>query len=586
MKHKLSNILLTLDEHMQEHVDVYYREEGDFTSFFTYFGSCSIAKWEKYTGIQNYFLHIEVKSECMLHFVSDESPLGEPQTVSGEKDIAIPETNGTVVAFEINCKVDNIKVAYYFVDVDAASVNDVRLALSTTTFKKEEYVTKNIELVKTQVLGCDDAIAGNFEMFVVDNGRTLDAGALSCEGITILPNPNVGGAGGFARGMMEALASDKKFTHVLLMDDDVRVSPESFKRTFNLLSLANGKYKNAFINGAMLSAQEQNIQIEDVAHVLESGAYRSLKDKTQIDVPENLVANEKVDVEVKNAYGAWWFSCIPLHAVRENGLPVPVFVRCDDVEFGMRNHPTYMCMNGICVWHDAFEGRWRPSVDCYQYTRNFLIMNALDDCCNEKLFMERFKRNLRLRLRVMDYSSVELMLDGLDDYMKGPEFIKTCSGEELMKSNGAKNEKFVPLEELDQNVVGNLKYNKRLLGEQPTLKPVMQLARTFYYDRHWLPDALLRKKPEAIYYSCLTIFAPRTFATDTLVALTLDGKSASIRHLDKERYRAIQNRWRSLYQKYKTEGASIRASYKAAKSELTSWNFWNNYLGTNLSIDS
>lgn len=95
-------------------------------------------------------------------------------------------------------------MAFYYVNVEEEDVNPVKLALSTTTFKKEEYIVPNIELVKREVLACGDPIANNFHMFVIDNGQTLDYETISDEGVTVLPNKNVGGAGGFARGMMEA----------------------------------------------------------------------------------------------------------------------------------------------------------------------------------------------------------------------------------------------------------------------------------------------------------------------------------------------------------------------------------------------
>ena len=140
-------------------------------------------------------------------------------------------------------------------------------------------------------------------MFVIDNGRTLDAEALSDEGVTVLPNPNVGGSGGFARGMMEAMKHDENFTHVLLMDDDVSISTESLRRTFNLLSLATGKYKNAFINGAMLVAEEPNRQFEDVSYVVNSGAYASVKsNKYYMDQQQYIVRNEHIDVEIGRAH--------------------------------------------------------------------------------------------------------------------------------------------------------------------------------------------------------------------------------------------------------------------------------------------
>ena len=114
-------------------------------------------------------------------------------------------------------------------------------------------------------------------MFVVDNGRTLPAVELSDELVTVIPNNNVGGAGGFARGMISALEDERSFSHVLLMDDDVRMSPESIKRTFNLLSLVSDAYSDAFINGAMLKLSEPDVQYEDVAHVLNNGQFDRCK---------------------------------------------------------------------------------------------------------------------------------------------------------------------------------------------------------------------------------------------------------------------------------------------------------------------
>ena len=46
--------------------------------------------------------------------------------------------------------------------------------------------------------------------------------------------------------MMAATETPDQYTHIILMDDDVSIMPESLIRTFNLLSLAKGKYKDAF----------------------------------------------------------------------------------------------------------------------------------------------------------------------------------------------------------------------------------------------------------------------------------------------------------------------------------------------------
>lgn len=571
---------------------------------FTYFNACSLAKWKKYAGIKRVYLHLEFANEainkeyaCTIQFFgrsyldSAASSLASgvrlTSTMGKTKengslvfDLLIPETDYEVIGFALDVRGGVVlEKAYYYARVAEEQINPVKIALCTTTFLKEDYIIPNIELVKNEVLAADDVIAKNFHMFVIDNGRTLDAEALSDEGVTVLPNPNVGGSGGFARGMMEAMKHDENFTHVLLMDDDVSISTESLRRTFNLLSLATGKYKNAFINGAMLVAEEPNRQFEDVSYVVNSGAYASVKsNKYYMDQQQYIVRNEHIDVEIPKAYGAWWFSCIPVSAIEQVGLPLPLFVRCDDVEYGMRAKPIYMTMNGICVWHDGFMGRSRASVDSYQYVRNFLIMIAMTDCSSQDLFMLRMERALRLQLRVMSYDAADLILDGIADYLKGPDYFASLNGEEVIKRNAKKNEKLVPLDELAEPY-RNVSYNKRLLGDQSYIKPFLKLMRTLPYDRHLLPDVLLRDTPEAVFYSGLSILSPRTIGTKTLVAIDLEGNQGAVRHMDRERYQQIMDRWKALKSELKERGDEVRAAYKEALPYLTSTEFWEKYLG-------
>ena len=572
--------------------------------FFTYFNACSLAKWKKYAGIKRVYLHLEFANEainkeyaCTIQFFgrsyldSAASSLASgvrlTSTMGKTKengslvfDLLIPETDYEVIGFALDVRGGVVlEKAYYYARVAEEQINPVKIALCTTTFLKEDYIIPNIELVKNEVLAADDVIAKNFHMFVIDNGRTLDAEALSDEGVTVLPNPNVGGSGGFARGMMEAMKHDENFTHVLLMDDDVSISTESLRRTFNLLSLATGKYKNAFINGAMLVAEEPNRQFEDVSYVVNSGAYASVKsNKYYMDQQQYIVRNEHIDVEIPKAYGAWWFSCIPVSAIEQVGLPLPLFVRCDDVEYGMRAKPIYMTMNGICVWHDGFMGRSRASVDSYQYVRNFLIMIAMTDCSSQDLFMLRMERALRLQLRVMSYDAADLILDGIADYLKGPDYFASLNGEEVIKRNAKKNEKLVPLDELAEPY-RNVTYNKRLLGDQSYIKPFLKLMRTLPYDRHLLPDVLLRDTPEAVFYSGLSILSPRTIGTKTLVAIDLEGNQGAVRHMDRERYQQIMDRWKALKSELKERGDEVRAAYKEAQPYRTSTEFWEKYLG-------
>lgn len=641
---KLANILLEMNDKTRFCPEMLYQApspvdycEGDGSlafegsiGFLTYFNALSCRKWRKYTNAGPMWLHLELVGDpCDVEVVGvrdadvrpDMAPdpfqdsvtsivkgqveptsLGIGAKFAGSSgfvalDVPVKDEGLVITGFNLLSKgVSAIRDAYWYTEVSDGDIRSIKLALVTTTFKKEQYVVPNIEAVKREVLGSDDVVASAFHMYVVDNGSTLDSGALSDDGVTVIPNANVGGAGGFARGMIAALEDEGVsegfgFTHVLLMDDDVTVFPESFKRTFNLLSLARDEYKDAFINGAMLQAARPNAQFEDVAFVMRSGAYRRVKGNLFMDTLADVAINEVIDVEVPDAYGAWWYSCIPVSAIKANGLPLPVFFRCDDVEYGMRCKPTYMTMNGICVWHDAFDDRFRASVDGYQYMRNFPIVMASSGNVNLTPHMLRAARMTLLFIRSLGYETAELIVDGLEDYMKGPSVIMEPNGERIFKENNARCENLLPLDEAIAMAVQEYpELADKLEGFQPdmnmlrtdvpsALTKTLRLFRTIPYDKHILPDALLSDEPGTAYYGAASSL-PGTdqVARRVIVACGRDGSRAHVRVMDKDRERDIRNRLIAVFGDYMKRGKQVEAAYKAAMPEMTSVEFWKDYL--------
>ena len=86
--------------------------------------------------------------------------------------------------------------------------------------------------------------------------------------VTIYPNMNAGGAGGFTRGMIEILKANENgagVTHVLVMDDDIVLDTDVLLRTYTLLSLRKPEYADVFVGGAMLRLDRPNIQVENGA---------------------------------------------------------------------------------------------------------------------------------------------------------------------------------------------------------------------------------------------------------------------------------------------------------------------------------
>ena len=633
IKQKLSNVITRVEDHMRDYPEAYYRlgdksslypsaglrvgDNDDSASsincsldfsgkidFLTYFNACSVKKWHQYTGISDFKLHLELSGDvCTIQFIGisegENAPTAlsegyrlvngkESEAEAGESyfvfELELPKTDKDLVGFILQTHgAVTLHKAFYFVEVEENAVNPVKAAIVTTTFKKEQYIIPNINLVKRELFS-SEGLASVFHMFVIDNGQTLDSALLNDDNVTIVPNENVGGSGGFARGMMETLSRKDDFTHVFLMDDDIKISTEAIKRTYYLLALAQGKYREAFINGGMIATEQPNLLYEDISYVLKSGVHHRLKGNLYIDQVSDVVKNEAISVEVSGAFGGWWFSCIPVSTIKKVGLPFPFFVRVDDVEYAIRSNPVYMTLNGICVWHEGFEGRFRPSVDVYQYSRNFFIMIALDDCASEALYFRRWERNVHLFLRTMEYDTVDLFLDALEDYLRGPDFIAHANGEEIMKRNSAKNEKFTSLTELEGVLSGSslYGYSDKISAQEPGR--FLRIWRTLPYDRHLLPDFALREKPALMKRGRLAPFSPNAVGTKTLVVVEEDGRQASIRHMDKQRYNGIKVRLKRLKKEYKERGHEVRAAYRAAKPWLTSWDFWNEYLGTDLKM--
>ena len=308
-------------------------ENGEWTingagtvDFTTYFNALSVLKLQKYTRATGFALHIDVKSagEVTLTQTCAERLSMNPeivkdnsQTVAGDNDwhtvtLDISVDEHTVLAgFQIaTTAATEIRNGYYEVSFDGEP-RDVELSIATTTFRKEKFIERNIELVKTELLASDYDIAKHLTMHVIDNGSTLDAAALSDEHVIVTPNENVGGAGGFARGMIESLEQSTPATHVLLMDDDVEVSPESILRTYNLLRIVNDEYAEAFVSGAMLNIEDTQDQKEDTGFISTyDGSCVPAKPPLQVTKFVDVVYNECFDESVcvpedAHRYAAW-----------------------------------------------------------------------------------------------------------------------------------------------------------------------------------------------------------------------------------------------------------------------------------------
>lgn len=618
-KIKFSNILLERNSSSSEYPSLYCKSsctwfdssDGSYSlvgsgeyDFTTYFNALSVQKLKRYADAKAFELHLEV---CGSDFeivqtyadVLAASPIDMPDTskrfgASSDwfcVDIDLVALDSAVlVGFKLNTEGDlSIRNCYYSVSIDH-DLHDVNLLLSTTTFKKEDYIKRNIKLVDREILQSSDYIADHFNMLVVDNGRTLDCGSLSTDCIKVIPNQNVGGAGGFTRGMIYALDADDTYSNILLMDDDVLVSPESIKRCFNLLRIVNDEYHEAFISGAMLASDAGDVQWEDTGFMNEVGACRAAKPVLTLTKFEDVVFNEAFRVSGEAAkshqrYAAWWFCCIPLSIIKKNDLPLPYFVRCDDAEYGTRCNPKFMTMNGICIWHDSFHRRYNAAVERYNMTRNVLIARYTTGFAPHSEFVPEIRKSFYLELKKFSYENAELILIALEDFLKGPDYYskKGIAERTFMEANRNK-EKMYPLKELPELAKKNglngfdlSSIDRQLIdGDRP--RSFWEHIEDFATNNQQKLVVTEGKGFAVIPNTGWAYPAGVIRGKKYLVVIDWYNRLGTIRKKDAKRYKALDKRFKKDIAELKSRNEELHEQYQSSRSKVTSLPFWREYL--------
>ena len=602
MREVIQNLVFPKEEMLKEHYTLYYRgvrgvdyyqnqtlcvgfPKFSHVGFNTYFNGFSNRKWKKYTDVSNVELALRIKGEFTLKLIGCNLVNGSTdikvyseaifRSSSFEEITAImPDTDDMMLGFEIETLSDCIIQSGHY-SGEFASDNHTNLALSSTTCHKEKYITRNIRLLHDELLCSGDEVAKHLFIHVVDNGNTLTEHDFpSDHRIFLHPNKNTGGAGGFARGMIECMHQEENITNVLLMDDDVNMQPESIRKTYYLLKHLKPEFQNNFISGAMLYMENVQIQKEDIGTVTKDGYFVPLKGRelNQELLFDNLYNEKDFPVDDAHNYAAWWYCCIPMKTIKEKGLPVPVFVRGDDVEYGLRCKPGFITMNGICVWHMGFTGKYNAAMDFYQVNRNLLIDHAISGVMNDVNIIGKATKDFRDALTRLDYDTAELCLRAIEDYLKGPSYIMEDHGEEILKSNSKLVHKMEPLETFGNPDIGlGDPYcdGKRTFVQ----KVISRLTRNGH--RYWF--GAYRKEINSIPYN--GVWTPeRIYLRERLIAVNLDSRTGYMLIRDRARYKVLMRRYKKAIDSYKKSNANIIEDYRKMKNEIYSEDFWQKYL--------
>lgn len=479
-------------------------QKGGIVTTDTYFNSLTIEKWAKYTKVSKVRLTLSLQGKfnvslCWKQKISERYVERELKNITVDADdrtqimLEYPEETRGMFYFRIEAieKGGKFFGGYYATEIQEEEIRPVKLGIVICTYKREKYVCDNIRLMNQDIIeNPDSPLYGRVEVFISDNGKTLKEYGLTSDKVHIFPNKNAGGAGGFTRGLIEIFrCPEKGITHALLMDDDVVIDTSSLLRTAVILSLLKEEYASAFIGGAMLRSDQRNIQVESGAS-WNAGSLVALKANLDLRLWQSCLINEQ---EEYREYNAWWYCCFPMELVRADNLPLPVFIRGDDLEYGLRNMKTLILMNGICVWHEPFENKYSSFLE-YYIIRNRLIDNSFHfPNWGRKELIRELLREYRREGYLYRYKNVSLYIRGIRDFLKGIDFLEQTDAEDLHKQIMASGYKAVPAEQL--GVPFFYREYKRGCEEKHSL--LHEAVRRITFNGYLLPAKHVRTVPMA-----------------------------------------------------------------------------------------
>ena len=134
----------------------------------------------------------------------------------------------------------------------------------------------------------------------------------------------------------------------------------------------------------------------------------------------------KYDIPEEMNYFGWWFFCTHKKTFEKEGLPLPFFVRSDDIEFGHRlieKGYKMLSLLGLAVWHEDFDRKVAPILDYYAIRNGLITMWIHDKQVSGFKILKLIYARVTDRLETYRYQRAQYTLLAFEHALKGPEFL-------------------------------------------------------------------------------------------------------------------------------------------------------------------
>ncbi|MGW4845031.1 glycosyltransferase [Nocardia brasiliensis] len=413
-------------------------------SFCTYFNALPASYWRRWSVLSAVVLRLELAGHgrvdvyrskadgSRIHVQGKEfavAPGAESVSVEFETDLG-PFEDGGWIWFDITSDTAvTLLAGGWYAPIEAPGAGTI--ACGMPTFNRPTDLVKTLgalgsdPLVLEQVAAVIVADQGNRK--VVDEPGFDEAAAVLGDRLVIRDQPNLGGSGGYSRVMYEALKTTDA-EYIVYMDDDIEIEPDSILRA---LAFARFAKSPMLVGGQMLNLQERS-HLHSMGEVVDRGIFmwtsapnveydhdfakHPLKDRDN-----SKLLHRRIDVD----FNGWWTCVIPRQVAEQIGQPLPLFLKWDDVEYGLRardhGYPT-VTLPGAAVWHMAWSDK-DDAIDwqAYFHLRNRLVVASLHLPGNGKAMVVNTIKATLKHLLCLEYSTVAIQNLAIRDFLAGPE---------------------------------------------------------------------------------------------------------------------------------------------------------------------
>ncbi|MEC7762347.1 MAG: glycosyltransferase [Pseudomonadota bacterium] len=348
---------------------------GDVFDFDSYFNAFFPDVWRKHTKIGRVGLSLVTDGavRVVLSAHGDETRMLSEMRVDGAETIWLDDLPATGrVTFRIEAEgAATLSDAVWVTDAEPLATPTLSVGLCT--FNREEQFAVTLAAL-AQLQESNPAI---LHIWVANQGKTFTNPTIAeieaRDTVSILEQTNLGGCGGFTRTMVEATSGETRATHHLLMDDDIILDPRVVNRALGFLAYVEGELA---VGGQMIDLDDPIILRELGAKLDPERFVHSIGENSDLTTQEGLAQFHETP---RIDYNAWWFCVIPTKTIERLGLPTPIFIRGDDIEYGCRmaaNGVETICLPGVAVWHESFHHKTSDWLTYYDM-RNRLFVASL-----------------------------------------------------------------------------------------------------------------------------------------------------------------------------------------------------------------